>query len=808
MKPIILVWLAALAALGQAQSSQVLPLPERGFLSTQPANRWDDALISGNGVMGAMVYGQPSQETVVLSRAGLFMPLNAPILSPEMGSHSKEIRQLVGDGKYKEAADLAVALGKAGGVNGLNWTDPFIPAFDLILETAEHGSASRYARSVDFSTGVTSVGWEDDSGTFQRRLFVSRADNVVVLSFKGSKPGTVSTSLRLAVRPSTGQGGNGSSKELFDHGIASAIPTVENGWLTYRSSFTRSWPGSIQGYEGVARVVAQGGSATPEGDHIEIRNADEVLVLVRIDILKNFAKSHVSDLKEQLSSLTPDFDLLLDRHRPIHSAIFNRTRLDLDGGSDRRLSSEELIARSKVGETNRALLEKQYDAARYNIISCTGELPPALTGIWIGTWGADWSGDFTMDGNLQTAIEGNLALNMPELMLPYFDYLESQMSYYRDNAKQLYGARGIFIPSRTSSHGWINHFNDVFIMPFWTAGAGWAAHFYYDYYLYTGDKQFLRDRAVPFMKETARFYEDFLTVGPDGRYMFSPSYSPENSPGNMPDGMTQASLNATMDIAVARELLTNLIAACETLQIEKDGVKRWKLMLTRLPAYMISPEGAIKEWSTPLLTDNYEHRHSSHLYGLYYGMPAAVEANPKLQQAFQKAVELRMNYRQNEQSGFMAFGLVQLGDATASLHDVKRTYQIVEWLANWYWTSALTTTHNKHSLFNMDISGGMPNLVARMLVDSRPGLVDLLPTLPPQWPNGRIIGIRARGGFEVDVAWKGGMLNSATIRSIGGNHTTIRYRGKTVSVILREGQSIQLDSELKMIKKIGRSAER
>jgi hypothetical protein len=483
VKSTTFVLLAALVPLIHAQESPVLSAPERGFLSSQPATRWDDALVSGNGVMGAMVYGQPAKETIVLNRAGLFMPWNTPILTPEMGSHLKETRQLISEGKYKEAADLAVALGAKGGIGNLRWTDPFVPAFDLVVDTAEHGSVRRYARTVDFSTGVVSVGWEDDSGSFQRRLFVSRADNVVVLSFKGEKPGEVNTSLRLAVRPSSGQGGNGSSEEMFAEGVRTATPALENGWLTYRSSFTKTWPGSIQGYEGVARVVTRGGSATTAENHIEIKDADELLVMVRINISKDFADSHIGELKEQLGRFTPDFEYLLQRHATIHGAIFNRSRLDLDGGADRQLSSEELITKSQVGKTDHALLEKQYDAARYNILSSTGELPPVLTGIWIGTWGADWSGDFTQDGNLQTAIEGDLALNMPELMLPYFGYLESQMHYYRDNAKQLYGVRGIFIPSRTSSHGWINHFNNVYAMTFWIASAGWAAHFYYDYYL-------------------------------------------------------------------------------------------------------------------------------------------------------------------------------------------------------------------------------------------------------------------------------------------------------------------------------------
>ena len=779
--------LALSCALGLAPASAApqptAATPTRGFVSSRPADTWENALVSGNGKFGALVMSQPLDETIIFNHARLFMPLNKPLPPVDTASHLPEIRRMLAEGQYQRAADYVVELSHKEGYGGKRWTDPFIPAFDLRVKMSAQGEVRGYQRAVDFETGVASVRWQDDRGEFCRRLFVSRPDDVVVLSITGPGKRTVDCELFLAQRPTVGQGGWW-PVELFKGGIKDVSVVADQDWLGYRSSFRRSWPGSLQGYEGGARVVTHGGKVTTEGGHVWIQGANEVLVFVRIELLRDFSQSQLPALRKGLVAIKANFDSLLQRHAKVHGAIFKRARLDLGGGAERGLSSEELIAKSKTGALSRALLEKEFDACRYAVLSSSGELFPNLQGIWNGTWSPPWSADFTMNGNVQSAIAADLSANLAECLEPYFRYLESQMQDCRENARRLYGTRGIHVASRTSSHGLNNHFDQTWPMTFWTAGAGWAAQFFYDYYLYGGDRTFLKQRALPFMKEAALFYEDFLVEGPDGKYLFSPSYSPENNPD---DSASQTCINATMDIAVAKELLRNLVTACEALNTDPQGVERWKKMLVKLPDYQINEEGAVKEWTTPLLKDNYAHRHCSHLYALFNGLPEEIATNAPLRQAFQVAAEKRMEIRRRENGGEMAFGLVQLGQCASSLRDAQMSYDVVDWLANNYWGPNMVTTHNPKSLFNTDLCGGLPAILIKMLVDSQPGWIELLPALPKEWPTGRIEGIRCRGQIEVRrLAWDGNRI-TVTLRSGTAQKTRIKLAGGIASIEVKQG---------------------
>ena len=736
-------------------------IPTRGFLSERPAETWEEGLISGNGTHGALVLGRPLDETIILTHACLYMPSNRPLPPVDTGRNLQDIRAMMAAGHYQQAADYVVELSQKEGWGAKRWTDPLIPAFDLNVRMSSSGDPRDYARTVDFQTGVVAVHWQDDQRAYRRRLFVSRSDDVVVLSITGSASGAVTCDLRLAQRPTEGQGG-WSPVEAFRDGIEDVNVTAESAWLRYRSRFKRRWPGSLQGYEGAARVVALGGAMHAEGAVIHAERADEVLVLLRVAVRQDMATSHLADLKESLGRIDPDFDALLASHEKLHGAIFNRMRLDLGGGADRNVASEQLLSQSEVGHLKAALVEKEFDAARYTILSSSGTSFPTLQGIWNGTWGPPWSSDFTLNGNVPCAIASNLRANMAECLLPYFAWMEDHMDEFRENARRLYGCRGIHVPSRASTHGLNNHFDATWPMTFWTAGAGWAAHFFYDYYLYTGDHDFLEKRALPFMKEAVLFYEDFLVEGPDGKYLFSPSYSPENNPGN---NASQACINATMDIAVARELQSNCIAACQALGTDANKVMRWQTMLARLPDYQINEDGAVKEWTTPLLTDNYEHRHCSHLYALFDGLPDDIASNPMLRKAFEVAAEKRMAVRKRENGGIMAFGLVQLGLAESSLGNAQFAYDTVDWLANNFWRNNLVTTHDPGSLFNVDLCGGFPAIILKMLAESQPGRIDLLPALPRQWSTGRVEGIRCRGRIEIEsLAWSPEQLE-VTLRS-------------------------------------------
>ena len=781
----------AVLLLSPSSATAAMPGPERGFVSSQAATNWEHALTSGNGKFGALVYGQPLDETIVLNHARLFMPLHAPLPPVDTGIHLKEIRRLLADGKYQRAADLVVELSQPEGFGAKRWTDPFVPACDIRVQMGADGAVANYARSIDFATGVAAVNWTEARGAFQRQLFVSRPDDVIVLAIKAPKPGALDCELQLTPRAPKGQGGWGAEK-AFKEGIGESLATAETGWLTYRSSFRRRWPGSLQGYEVVARVVVRGGTSTGEGGKIIVRGADEVLVLSRIGLLPDYSRSNVAALKAGLAEVKSDFPALLARHAQVHGEMFNRARLDLGGATDRRLTAEELLAKSRDVKFPCALLEKEFDAARYAVISSSGELFPNLQGLWSGTYGPPWSGDFTLNGNVQSAIGANLSANLAECLLPFFDFLEAHLPEFRTNAQRLYRCRGIHVPSRASTHGWNNHFDGTWPMTFWTAGAGWMAHFYYDYYLYTGDRKFLRERALPFMKEAALFYEDFLVPGPDGKLVFSPSYSPENQPANSD---SQACINAAMDLGVARELFRNCIAASQALGLGADDIVRWRALAAKLPDYQIGPDGAVKEWSTPLLEDNQAHRHASHLYELFSGLPDEIATDIRLRTAFGVALEKRLDVRRAEFApggkgpkgrppGEMAFGIVQQGLAAASLRKGEACGEIVNWLSHHYWRPNLMTTHNPNQYFNADLCGGLPALITRMLVDSQPGWIDLLPATPRDWPAGKIEGIRARGQVEVSrLAWNGNGVR-AVLRSDIAQTVEVRLAGRSERAIV------------------------
>jgi hypothetical protein len=271
--------------------------------------------------------------------------------------------------------------------------------------------------------------------------------------------------------------------------------------------------------------------------------------------------------------------------------------------------------------------------------------------------------------------------------------------------------------------------------------------------------------------------------------VFNPSYSPENAAANT---RSQAALNATMDIAAARELFSNLITVSRQLGIERKNVAKWQGILARLPDYSINADGAVAEWATPLLKDNYAHRHASHLYALYAGLPVDVASNPALQAAFNVAIEKRMQYRRSQNGGDMAFGLCQLGWAAASLRQGEEAYETVDWLANNFWfAESLVTTHNVRSVFNVDIAGGLPRVILQMLVQAEPGRLDLLPALPKAWATGRVTGVLCRGQIEVrQLAWQPGAV-TATLRAAKAQPVTIRSPGLRDLTVVAGGAKVK-----------------
>jgi alpha-L-fucosidase 2 len=767
-----------LVAVSVAQTAQVLTPPSRGFISSEPGLTWEQGLLSGNGTIGASVLGRPLEEVIVFSHKRMFVPERPPLLPPASATRLFEIRRLIDRGLYAEAGQLAEDVGEQ---KGFLYPDPLMPAFDLRVTMSAQGEVKDYRRATDFETGETIVRWTDDRGTFERRLFVSRADGIAVMRITG--PGRDQVSCRLALTPRE------PNNRRFKSNIEHLAMTTDASSLTYRNEFARAYPGSIQALEGVAHVVASNGATATEGSALSVTGADEVLVLVDIRVLDETGKTMIETTKQALVKLSAGYESLLGKHARIHSGIFRRMRLDLGGGEDRQLTSEELLAKTTDAEPSRALLEKVFDAGRYNILSSTSDLPPTLQGVWAGTYDPPWASDFTHNGNVPSAIASMLMGNMPELLLSYTSYMEWLVPYLEVNAERIFGARGIVLPSRSTTNGYNNAYEADFPGQFWVAGGAWAAHFFYDYWLYTGDREFLASHALPFMEKAALFFEDYLYEGPDGKYVFSPTQSPENAPSNT---RSQVTFNATMDVAAAKELLANTIAASRELGVNGDRIPAWEKMLAKMPEYLLNEDGAVKEWLTPRLTDNYGHRHSSQLYALYDGMPEEISKDPKLQAAFKRLIEIKLDRHWSnweKQGGFMSFGLVQLGQAAASLGEADLAYRCLVPLLNRYWLHNLASMHNAKKLFNTDISGGLPAVLIKMLVASEPGMIRLLPALPAAWPSGTIEGILCRGQVEVRrLTWMGKTIQ-VTLKSAAARDVLIFAPGEIKSIAVKKGEA-------------------
>ncbi|UII24609.1 glycoside hydrolase N-terminal domain-containing protein [Fulvivirga maritima] len=729
---------------------------ERGFTSWLPAPNWEHGLLTGNGTMGALVFGNPHEETIILSHGQLFLPRERSEQLFDQSSRMEEIKQLIKAGKYEEAAKIPVDIRKAEGY--ADERDPFIPAFDLKI-TQEAANISKYQRSTDFVTGEAKTTWVDDLGTFDRRVFVSRADSVIVLSITSDHP--INCTIGFKNRPV-----NWDQWAFVGGHIEGMTAGASEKWLTYKSNFKKEYEGSIKSYEGVGKLILKGGASEVRGNELVIKEAEKVLLLIKIDLNYSKQQDITAALKNAINNLKPEYQYLLDRHTSIQGNIFSRTKLDLHSSKDTKsLHTEELLLNAAQNGVSKALIEKVFDAGRYNIISSTGANPPNLQGLWSGTWTAPWAADYTHDGNLPSAMASLMSGNMPELMSTYVNYMERYTPEFEHNAERLFDARGVVLPAHTSTSGWPTDFSETWCLTLWTGGAGWAADIMYNYYLYTGDKTYLKEHSYPWMKKVAWFYEDFLTEKKDGKYLFNPSYSPENNPAN---NSSQAAINATMDVMIAKQLLRNAITAGRVLGEDKKQLKKWETMLKSMPEYTVNEEGVLSEWLSPELEDNYRHRHVSQLYSLYNYMDPDILNKPILKEGAEKLIEKKLEFREDEGGGEMAFGLVQLGLSAAHLKDAEKAYDAVKWLSSKYWSSGMGSFHNVGNLLNTDISGGLPAVIIEMLVYAEQGKISLLPALPEEWPEGELSGVLLRGQVELKkMSWNSKMLEVELFSSVG-----------------------------------------
>jgi alpha-L-fucosidase 2 len=714
-------------------------VPRRGFCSTTPAG--DALLLSGNGAMSIETACHPYSEQIVFRHESLFAPRKRPFEAPKVAGVFGEVRRLVLEGKYREAARLGYDEWKKtpmppgmGGFGGVS--------FSMTIELAKAASATNYLRTVDFESTELNVHWTDERGEWTRRTFASRPDNVVVQWLR--PPAGQLLNVRVTMQRTVARGRPGAATGLSRPAAPAPQTTVQQDFTEQRLILKGVLDSSVNnaGFVSLTRVVRDGGSARMDGDTLVVENASSLMLLTRIEDFPDYNEEHVEAVRLALERLAPDYEALLARACAVQSEMLNRVTVDFGGAADHGLSSEELLSkqRSSAGYCG-AFLERLFEMCRYWFILTSGKY-------------CTMSAETNANINLQIApgVQGDHR----EGMDAYFRWMESLYPDYRANARNIYGMRGAhysLTPTKDEGvdkmYDYAGSTSEMWPHPYWLSAGGWCVRPFWDRYLATGDLDFLRHHVVPAYKDLALFYEDFLTVlDRNGHYVFAPSFSPENHPGNL-SASCMLVVNSSMDISVCREVLANLVTACERLGIEADRVPTWKAMLAKLPPYLVEPDGAMKEWAWPSLDERYSQRHISHLYGAWPGDEIDPDRTPQLA----RAVLLANRHRVPER--LAAHGRCHRALVGARLKDSfmvdSELRQLIE---EGYVGPTLRCSHDPYAYAMPDAQGGLQLIVMEMLAYSRPGVIEVLPALPPSLTKGAVNGMLLRAFARLDrLAW-------------------------------------------------------
>jgi len=744
-------------------------VPRRGFCSTAPGATLSEGLTSGNGAMNIEMTCDPYSEQILFRHESLLMPWKRPLEAPKVADIFPQVRQMVLDGKYREAIEFAFQEMEKGPIKRNTWGHPTIPAFLMRLDFPKTASVKDYLRTVDFESSEAKIYWNDERGEWLRQTFTSRPDNVVVQWLTAPKGQSVNVRIALSGsrrrrRP------NSAFRQETSLATSSGESEIQRDFneqrLIYKCRLDPSTDNS--GYAGVIRVVRDGGSARMEDGTLVIEKASSVMLLTRIEWFADYSEEKVEALRLAVEQLIPDYQAMVERHRKVQSEALNRVTVDFGGASQYGMSTEELLAdqRSRL-DYSPALLEKIFEMGRYWFILTSGKY-------------CSMSAEVNANINLQIApgVQGDHR----EGMDAYFNWMESLAPDFRINAKNIFGMRGTHYnlwPDKgmgvTFHYSSASNSGEIWPHPYWLSAGGWCLRPFWDHYLVTGDLEFLRNRMVPAYKELAWFYEDFLTVtDKDGNYIFVPSFSPENNPGNTsPSEMLV--INASMDIAVCREVLTNLVVACETLGTDADNVTKWKAMLEKLPPYLLEPDGTMKEWSWPTLQERYNHRHLSHLYGAWPGDEIDPDRTPQLARGAVMADRRRTPER------LAAHGRCQRALIGARLKDnFTVDTELRQLIEQGYVNTTLRCSHDPYVGPMPDAQGGIPAIMMEMLAYARPGVIEVLPALPPSLVKGSINGMLARTFARIDkLAWD---MEARTV-----DVTITSVRKQDVTLIARYG---------------------